>query len=151
MTPPQAGLGDAPPPSPLPLQISVVPPLIWVPQGKPDLAAGDAQPAPIPGIIDEDCNGSIVNVFCCGAFADRHLDVVYNNLTGNFPFFSFDRSICYLVMYVYKANTILATPIAGLDDMSIYNAYKSNFKEFTRKGFEPKLNMMDNQATKHIK
>jgi hypothetical protein len=49
---------------------------------------------------------------------------------------------------MYKPNAILATPIAGLDNMSIYNAYKSNFEELTRKEFKPKLNVMDNQATK---
>jgi hypothetical protein len=54
-------------------------------------------------------------------------------------------------MYVYKPNAILATPIAGLDNTSIYNTYKSNFKELARKGFKPKLNVMDNQAMKHIK
>jgi hypothetical protein len=122
-----------------------------MPLGKPDLAAQDARPTPTPNVIDDNCNESIANVFCYSAFADRHLGVVYNNLTGNFPFISFNKSICYLVMDVYKANAILATPIAGLDNMSIYNAYKSNFKELTKKGFKPKLNVMDNQATKHIK
>ncbi len=29
--------------------------------------------------------------------------------------------------------------------------YKKNFEELTSKGFKPKLNIMDNQATKHIK
>jgi hypothetical protein len=40
-------------------------------------------------------------------------------------------------MYVYKPNTILATPIAGLDNPSIYTAYKSNFDELARNGFKP--------------
>ncbi len=39
----------------------------------------------------------------------------------------------------------------GLDDVSIFNAYKKIFEELTAKGFKPKLNVMDNQATKHIK
>ena len=42
-------------------------------------------------------------------------------------------------------------PIAGLDDVSIFNAYKQQFDMLTSKGFKPKLNIMDNQATKHIK
>ncbi len=53
-------------------------------------------------------------------------------------------------MYHYEANAIMATPIAGLDDRSIFNAYKKTFDEFAAKGFKPKLNVMDNQATKHI-
>ena len=54
-------------------------------------------------------------------------------------------------MYHYEANAILATPIAGLDDISIFGAYKKNFTELATKGFKPKINVMDNQATKHIK
>jgi hypothetical protein len=64
---------------------------------------------------------------------------------------SLGGSICFLVLYHYKSNCILGTPIAGLDDKSIFEAYKTRFKELKSKGFKPKLNMMDNQATKHIK
>ncbi len=42
-------------------------------------------------------------------------------------------------------------PITGLDDVSIYTAYKQQVELLTSKGFKPKLNIMDNQATKHIK
>jgi hypothetical protein len=99
-------------------------------------------------IIDDD--ESIANVFCYGAFADKRSGVVYNNLTGSSPFMSYDGSVRFLVMYHYEANSILATPISGLDDKSIFNAYKMNFDELASKGFKPKLNVMDNQATKHI-
>jgi hypothetical protein len=34
---------------------------------------------------------------------------------------------------------------------SLLKAYKSNFKYLLRKGFKPKVNVMDNQATKAIK
>ncbi len=54
-------------------------------------------------------------------------------------------------MYYYESNAIMAMPIAGLDDQSIFNAYKANFDELAQKGFKPKLNIMDNQAMKHIK
>ncbi len=64
---------------------------------------------------------------------------------------SFDGSKCFFVLYHYESNAILATPIAGLDDVSIFNAYRKYFEELTVKGFKPKLNVMDNQATKQIK
>jgi hypothetical protein len=64
---------------------------------------------------------------------------------------SLDRSVCFFVLYHYKSNRILPVPIAGLDDIRIFNAYKAQFEELTAKGFKPKLNVMDNQATKHIK
>ena len=46
---------------------------------------------------------------------------------------------------------ILATPVAGLDNKSIFNAYKMQFDNLTSKGYKLKINIMDNQATKHIK
>jgi hypothetical protein len=45
----------------------------------------------------------------------------------------------------------LATPITNLDDKSIFEAYKANFEMLEAKGYKPKVNVMDNQATKHIK
>ncbi len=54
-------------------------------------------------------------------------------------------------MYHYKTNTILATPVASLDDKSIFKAYNMQFDNHTSKGYKPKINIMDNQATKHIK
>ena len=64
---------------------------------------------------------------------------------------SFDGSVCFFVLFHHESNAILITPIAGLDHVSIFNAYKKYFKDLTAKGFKPKLNVMDNQATKHIK
>ncbi len=76
---------------------------------------------------------------------------MYNDLTGNFPFMSLDGSVCFLVMYHYEANAIFAIPIVGLDDVTIFKAYKKKFDKLTTKGLRVKLNIMDNQATKHIK
>ncbi len=77
--------------------------------------------------------------------------MVYNDLTGSFPFILLDSSVCFLVMYHYEANAILAKPISGLDDISIFNASKMQFNDLTSKGFKPKLKIIDNQVTKHIK
>jgi len=52
---------------------------------------------------------SIANIFCFGAFADKISGVVYNDLTGNFPFMSIDGSVCFFVMYHYKTNTNLGS------------------------------------------
>ena len=90
-----------------------------------------------PNLIrDEEDDASIENVFCFGAFADKQSGVIYNNLTGNFLFMSLDGSVCFLVMYHYEYNAIIAIPIVGLDNDTILKV---------------KLNIMDNQATKHIK
>ncbi len=77
--------------------------------------------------------------------------MVSNNLTGLFPFMSLDGSVCFFVLYHYETNMILATPVVGLDNKSIFNAYKMQFDNLTSKGYKLKINIMDNQATKHIK
>ncbi len=104
-----------------------------------------------PNVITDDGNESIANIFYFGAFADKNNGIVYHDLTGLFPFMLFDGSICFFVLYHYESNAILATPIAGLDNVSIYIAYKKFFEDLTAKGFKPKLNVMDNQVTQHIK
>jgi hypothetical protein len=96
-----------------------------------------------------DNNESIANAFYFGASADKNNGVVYNNLMGSSPFILLDGSICFFVLYHYKVNAILATPIAGLY-VSIFSTYKMQFKGLTSKGFKPKIYIMDNQATKHI-
>jgi hypothetical protein len=53
-------------------------------------------------IIDED-DLSTANIFCFGAFADKTSGIVYHDLTGSFPFMSFDGSICFFVMYHYES------------------------------------------------
>ena len=105
----------------------------------------------MPNLIgDDEDNASIANVFCFGAFADKQSRVMHNDLTGNFLFMSLDGSVCFLVMYHYEANAIFAIPIAGLDDVTIFEAYKKKIDKLTAKGLRVKLNIMDNQATKHI-
>jgi hypothetical protein len=59
--------------------------------------------------------------------------------------------MCFFVLYHYESYCILATPISGLADKTIFEAYKLYFDELMAKGFKPKPNIMDNQATKHIK
>jgi hypothetical protein len=57
----------------------------------------------------------------------------------------------FFVLYHYKSNTILVPTITGMDDVSIFNAYIKQFNVLIAKGLKPKINIMDNQATKHIK
>jgi hypothetical protein len=137
-------------PAPIP---HIAPPVL--PLFAPDVIPAYPGPAhgvqPGPNVIADDGNESIENIFCFGVFAKKNSGILYHDLTGSFPFMSFDGSICFFVFYQYESNAILATPIAGLDDVSIYNAYKKYFEDLTAKGFKPKLNVMDNQATRHIK
>ncbi len=104
-----------------------------------------------PNLIAMDDDKSIANILCFDAFSNRNRGIVYHNLTGLFPFVSFNDSVCFFVLYHYESNAIPSTPISGLDNISVFNAHTTQFDELTAKGFKPKLNIMDNQATRHIK
>ena len=54
------------------------------------------------------------------------------------------------MLYHYELNTILVKAIANVDDHSIYEAYKEVFETLEAKGYKPKMDVMDNQATKFI-
>ncbi len=46
-----------------------------------------------PNIIFDDDDVSIATIFCFGAFANRNNGIVYQDLTGSFPFMSFDGNV----------------------------------------------------------
>jgi hypothetical protein len=77
-----------------------------------------------PNLIGSDNNKSIANIFCFRAFADKKQWIIYHDLTGSFPFMPSDESVSFFKLYRHKSNSILATPIAGLDNIRIFNTYK---------------------------
>jgi hypothetical protein len=121
---------------------------------------GDNNPAPLihigplghgPNYIVEDEDSSIGNIFCFGAFADKRTGMLYSDLAGLFPYMSLKGNVCFLIVYHYKSNAILALPISGLDDNTIFAVYKTQFIFLESKGHKIRLNVMDNQCTKQIK
>ena len=101
--------------------------------------------------VIEDDDSSIDNIFCFGTFADKRTGILYNDLTGAFPYMTFEGNVCFLIIYHYKSNAILALPISGLDDNTVFAVYKTQFEFLECKGYKIKLNVMDNQCTKQIK
>jgi hypothetical protein len=93
----------------------------------------------------------MANVFCLAAFADKRTGVLYSNLTRMFPFMSLEGIVCFLVVYHYKTNAILALPIKNFTDKCILAAYKQQFKLLESKGHKIKLKVMANQASRVIK
>ena len=102
-------------------------------------------------IIIEDDDSSVGNIFCFAAFADKRTGVLYNDLTGSFPYMSLEGNVCYLIVYHYESIAILGLPISGFDDNTVFAANKTQFEFLESKGFKIKLNVMDNQCTKQIK
>ncbi len=46
-----------------------------------------------PALITSVDNLLIANIFCVGAFMDKHTGVVYNDCTGEFPFMSLNGNV----------------------------------------------------------
>ena len=120
-----------------------------------DISEPSIQAGPLnygsPAVLVEDDTSSVGNIFCFAAFADKLTGVLYNDLTGLFPYMSLEGNVCYLIVYHYESNAILGLPISGFDDNTVFAAYKTQFEFLESKGYKIKLNVMDNQCTKQIK
>jgi hypothetical protein len=107
---------------------------------------------PGPNVIkSNNVNANKANLFCFIAFADKRTWTLYNNLTGTFPFMSLKGNVCFLEVYHYTSNAILALPISGFSDEKVFAAYTKQYGLLQSKGFDIKLNVMENQPSKIIK
>jgi hypothetical protein len=97
---------------------------------------------------DDDSNG---NVFVFAAFADKQNGTLYSDLTGTFPFMSLEGNVCFLVVYYYETNAIMAVPIANFTDNAILKAFHQQFELLESKGHKIQLNVMNNQACMVVK
>jgi hypothetical protein len=80
----------------------------------------DVQPfsATKANVIEENATSLDANIFCFAAFADKQTGILYNDLTGTFPFMSHKGIICFLIIYHYKMNPTLA-PLLGMLDVGL--------------------------------
>jgi hypothetical protein len=85
-------------------------------------------------IIEADNSPCKANLFCFATFADKHTRTLYNNLTRLFRFQSLEGNVCFLVVYHYETNAILALPISRFSDKIIFVAYKQQYKILESKG-----------------
>jgi hypothetical protein len=60
---------------------------------------------------------------------------------------SLEGNVCFLVVYHYETNAILALPIANFTNKCILAAYQQQFELLESKNHKIKLNVMDNQAS----
>jgi hypothetical protein len=66
-----------------------------------------------PNVIVKEDDSFAGNIFCFSTFADKQTGILYNNLTGLFPYMSLEGNVCFLIEYHYESNAILALPISG--------------------------------------
>jgi hypothetical protein len=87
-------------------------------------------------IEDDDMANMMLNanLYCFAVLADKHTGTIYDDLTGTFPFMSLEGNVCFLVVYHYETNPILALPISGFSDDVIVQAYKEIYEMIESKG-----------------
>jgi hypothetical protein len=76
---------------------------------------------------------------------------LYTDLTGKFPVRSSKRNSYVMLCYIYDCNYIKFVPMKSRSTSEWFKAYDSIHKELTVKGFKPKLQTLDNEASTALK
>jgi hypothetical protein len=76
---------------------------------------------------------------------------LYTDLTGNFPVRSSKGNSYIMVCYVYDCNYVKVVPMKSRSASEWVNAYDHIHQELTAKGFKPKLQTLDNEASAALK
>ena len=116
---------------------------------RPDTSQ-QAQQRPVetdaPLVSQDECN-----IFCCAALGDAKTGTFYTDMSGAFPTMSLEGMQYYFIAYDYDTNNIFAVPTKDLKDETIIAAFEGVFNDLKSRGYMPKFNVTDNQATGPIK
>ena len=108
------------------------------------LDANDMNPA------QEVCSIQESDIFCFAALADTRDGVIYTDLPGPFPVRSIRNNQYIFVCYTYQPNAILVRPMKSRSDECMVAAYTDIYDYLENRGHKPKLNIMDNEASKAV-
>jgi hypothetical protein len=76
---------------------------------------------------------------------------LYTDLTGKFPVRSIKGNSYVMVCYIYDCNYVKVFPIKSRSASEWVKAYDHIHQELTAKGFKPKLQTLDNEASAALK
>jgi hypothetical protein len=76
---------------------------------------------------------------------------LYTDLTGKFPVRTSKGNSYVMVCYIYDCNYVKVIPIKSRSASELVKAYDSVHQEITVKGFKPKLQTLDNEASVALK
>jgi hypothetical protein len=76
---------------------------------------------------------------------------LYTDLTGKFPVRSIKGNSYVMLCYIYDCNYIKVVPMKSRSASEWVRAYGSIHQELTVKGFKPKLQTLDNEASTALK
>jgi hypothetical protein len=72
---------------------------------------------------------------------------LYTDLTGQFPVRSSKENSYVMVCYIYDCNYVKVIPMKSRSSSEWVKEYESIHQEITVKGFKPKLQTLDNEAS----
>jgi hypothetical protein len=91
------------------------------------------------------------HIFCWAALADQIDGTTYTDLTGQFPTMSMEnKQYIFVAYYDYTTNAIIVRAITDRESTTIVNAFDDVFTYLENKGFKPRFNVMDNEASNAI-
>ena len=90
-------------------------------------------------------------MFCCAVFGDVTTGTFYTDMTGVFLVTSLENMQAYFVAYHYNINTIFAKPCPDFKGATIITVFREVFNKLKAKGYVPRFNMTNNQATSPTK
>jgi hypothetical protein len=76
---------------------------------------------------------------------------LYTDLTGKFPVRSSKGNSYVMVCYIYDCNNVNVIPMKSRSASEWFKAYDTIHQELTVKGFKPKLQTLDNEASAALK
>jgi hypothetical protein len=76
---------------------------------------------------------------------------LYTDLTGKFPVRSSKGNSHVMVCYIYDCNYVKVFPMKSRSASELVRAYDHIHQELTAKGFKPKLQILDNEASAALK
>ena len=90
-------------------------------------------------------------MFVGATIAKQNDGTLYTDQTGAFPVTSYHGNKYRFVAYKYQSNAILVHTLKDQSDKSLTAAFHDVYEYLTDRGFQPKLNVMDNQCSKAVK
>ncbi len=91
------------------------------------------------------------DVFCCAALANAITGTMYTYITGAFPVWSFKSMQYIFVAYVYDLNAIIVCAMPSCTDASMVTAFTKVITILKAGGYQPALNVMNNECSAAVK
>ncbi len=91
------------------------------------------------------------DVFCFTTLANAITATMYTNITSAFPVCLFKSMQCIFVVYIYDPNAIIVRAMPSHTDASMVSAFTEVITILKSGGYQPALNVMDNECSATVK